>query len=369
MLRRIFIVILLLAAVAAGVYYSRSRPRGEMILTGIVTTDEVIVSSQVQGRLQELHVKQGDLVKKGERIALIQPEQYQADITYFEQTQKQAATQVSVSEASLRFQEEQIASQIAQAEANLVSAAAQVTQLQPDLENARLTFQHEEEAYKRGAESQQVFDQARTNYEAQKARLDTAQKQRDAAQAALTVAKSSLQQLAVQRATIEMNKHQVAAAGAQKDKAAIQMGYTNIDAPIDGIVDQRAAHQGEVVNPAQAIVTLIDPDNLWVRCDIEETYIPNIHLGDQLQVRLPSGETRTGTVFYRAVDADYATQRDVSRTKRDIKTFEVRLRCDNKDRALAVGMTAEVVLPAEKTATPVTTKPATATSQPDLEQQ
>jgi len=50
-------------------------------------------------------------------------------------------------------------------------------------------------------------------------------------------------------------------------------------------------------------------------------------------------------VFYRGVDADYATQRDVSRTKRDIKTFEIRLRCDNRDRRLAVGMTASVTLP------------------------
>jgi hypothetical protein len=50
-------------------------------------------------------------------------------------------------------------------------------------------------------------------------------------------------------------------------------------------------------------------------------------------------------VFYRGVDAGYATQRDVSRTKRDIKTFELRLRVDNADRRLAVGMTAYVVLP------------------------
>ena len=62
-------------------------------------------------------------------------------------------------------------------------------------------------------------------------------------------------------------------------------------------------------------------------------------------VRLPSGARREGVVFYRAVDADYATQRDVSRTKRDIKTFELRLRCDNHDRSLAVGMTAYVTLP------------------------
>ena len=48
-----------------------------------------------------------------------------------------------------------------------------------------------------------------------------------------------------------------------------------------------------------------------------------------MTVRLPSGVERDGTVFYRGVDAAFATQRDVSRTKRDIKTFEVRLRVDN----------------------------------------
>jgi len=110
-------------------------------------------------------------------------------------------------------------------------------------------------------------------------------------------------------------------------------------------VDTRVALQGEVVNAGQAIVTLINQDDLWVRADVEETYIDRIHLGDQLPVKLPSGAVRQGTVYYRSVDADYATQRDVSRTKRDIKTFEIRLRCDNADRSLAVGMTAYVTLP------------------------
>jgi HlyD family secretion protein len=102
---------------------------------------------------------------------------------------------------------------------------------------------------------------------------------------------------------------------------------------------------GEVVNPGQPIVTLINPDDLWVRADIEETYIDRVRLGDKMTIRLPSGDTREGTVFYRGVDAGFATQRDVSRTKRDIKTFEVRLRADNRDRRLAVGMTAYVLLP------------------------
>ena len=72
-----------------------------------------------------------------------------------------------------------------------------------------------------------------------------------------------------------------------------------------------------------------------------------MRIGDTLTVRLPSGEERQGTVFYRGVDAGFATQRDVSRTKRDIKTFEIRLRVDNSDRKLAVGMTAYVMLAQE----------------------
>jgi HlyD family secretion protein len=78
---------------------------------------------------------------------------------------------------------------------------------------------------------------------------------------------------------------------------------------------------------------------------VEETYADLIKMGQNLTVRLPSGAEVTGPVIYKAVEADFATQRDVSRTKRDIKTFQVRLRCDNHDRGLAVGMTAYVTLP------------------------
>ena len=161
----------------------------------------------------------------------------------------------------------------------------------------------------------------------------------------MALARSNTDQVRSRRAALEATRHRLAAAGAQKDKAKVQLDYTEIHAPIDGVVDVRAALPGEVVNPGQGIVTLINPDDLWVRADVEETYIDRIRLGDRLSVRLPSGARREGTVFYRSVDADYATQRDVSRTKRDIKTFEIRLRCDNSDRALAVGMTAYVTMP------------------------
>ena len=105
-----------------------------------------------------------------------------------------------------------------------------------------------------------------------------------------------------------------------------------------------AARPGEVVTPGQAVVTLINPDDLWIRADVEETYIDRVRVGDHIRIRLPSGVELNGTVFYRGADASFATQRDVSRTKRDIKTFEIRLRADNTERRLAVGMTAYVLL-------------------------
>jgi multidrug resistance efflux pump len=174
--------------------------------------------------------------------------------------------------------------------------------------------------------------------------VDSLRHQTIAGEAAVALAQSTRRQVAAKRAALAASRDQHAAAAAQSDRAQVQLDYTQIRAPSDGVVDVRAALPGEVVNPGQGIVTLIDPHQLWVRADVEETYIDSIRIGDQLQVRLPSGAQRTGTVFFRGIDADYATQRDVSRSKRDIKTFEIRLRCDNDDKALAVGMTAYVSL-------------------------
>ncbi|MCL2640238.1 MAG: efflux RND transporter periplasmic adaptor subunit [Phycisphaerales bacterium] len=308
--RLLLLTLVLITITALAIYYAATRPTKSITLTGIVTTDSVIANAQIQGRLDRLYVQQGDIVKANQLLATIQPAQWQADMSFYENSQRQAETQVS------------------QAAANLAAATAQVKEAESDLERDRLTFEREAIAFKEKVESPQAYDQARTAYDAQKAHVETLRKQEAAAKAA-----------------VEATTHQLAAAAAQKDKAKVQLAYTEIRSPVDAIVDVRASMQGEVVNPGQAIVTLINPDDLWVRADVEETYIDQIRLGDKLQVKLPSGRTRTGTVFYRAVDADFATQRDVSRTKRDIKTFEIRLRCDNSDRALAVGMTAYVTLP------------------------
>ena len=345
MKKRLVAILAVLTMAAIGwAAYVHSQP-SVLVLTGIVTTNDVIVSPQIGGQIAQLEVKEGDTVHKDQRIAVIRPDELRADTTYYSSNAAGLASQVRESEAALRFQERQTGEQIKQAEAAVRSFEAQVKAAEADVESARLTFTRTQDLAKKQITSPQELDQARTAFASAQAKVDSLNRQADAQRAAVALARSNAEQVAMRRSQLQANEHMEAAAQAQKTKADVRLHYTEIDAPIDGIVDVRAVRQGEVVTAGQPIVTLINPDDLWVRCDVEETYIDRVRNGDKMRVRLPSGEEREGTVFYRGVDASFATQRDVSRTKRDIKTFEVRLRIDNHDRRLAVGQTAYVLLP------------------------
>ena len=342
---RPLLILLVLGAAGYGIFrYVNQRPTS-LTLTGIVTTNDVIVSPQIAGQIRQLLVDEGDLVKKDQLVAVIVPDELRADIAYYQHSAEGLGSQVKESEAALRYQERQTTDQIHQAEATLAAAQAQQAAAVADLENARLVYERTRDLSQKGVEPVQMLDQTRTAFDAAKARLDSLQKQVDAQRSALALANANAEQISVKRSQLHANQSQQAAANAQRTKADVRLTYTELHAPIDGIVDVRAARTGEVVTPGQPVLSLINPDDLWVRADVEETYVDGVRIGDALTVRLPSGEERQGKVFYRGVDAAFATQRDVSRTKRDIKTFEVRLRVDNRDRRLAVGMTAYVLLP------------------------
>jgi HlyD family secretion protein len=343
-MKRAFLL-LVIAAAAAGVYVYASREPSELVLTGIVTTNDLVVSPQIGGRILKLHVQEGDLVKAGQLVAEISPEELRAESAFATHNVEGYASQITQAQAALRLEERQTDEQIRQAESTLASAEAQQAAATADLEAARLKFERTQNLSREGVAAAQELDQARTGYEAARAKLDALRRQVEAQNATVALARANAEQIAVRRSQVHANEALQEAAVAQRAKADVRLAYTSVTAPIEGIVDVRAAREGEVVNSGQPIVTLINPDDLWVRADVEETYIDRVRNGDRMRVRLPSGAELDGVVFYRGVDAGFATQRDVSRTKRDIKTFEVRLRCDNKDRRLAVGMTAYVLLP------------------------
>jgi multidrug resistance efflux pump len=208
-----------------------------------------------------------------------------------------------------------------------------------------LNYQRTKGLFDQKIDSQQALDQARATFEAQQAHAESLRKQVEVQREAVALARSNEDQTTVRRSQLQAMERQRAAAGAQMSKAQVRLDYTEIHAPIPGVISVLAARQGEVVNIGQPIASIINPDDLWVRADMPETYVDRVRLGDRMQVRFPDGMEREGTVFYRGADADYATQRDVSQSKRDIKTFELRLRVDNSDRRLWPGLTAYVTLP------------------------
>ena len=338
-------ILLLIAAAGYGAYYFFTRPPSSLVLTGIVTTHDVEVSPQIGGRLVTLSVKEGDTVTKGQQLAEIDPGELEAERAFYQHSAAGMESQVQEGEAAVRLQELQLGDQVKQAEATVATAEAQRSAAAADVDRAKVTLDRTRELYKQQLAPAQTMDEARTAYEAAQAKMESVARQVDAARAAVALARSNAEQIAVRKSQLAATQHQLAAVGAQRTKADVRLGFARVVAPVDGIVDVQPARQGEVVTAGQTLLTLINPDDLWVRADIEETYIDRVRMGDTLTVRLPSGEERTGTVFYRRADASFATQRDVSRTKRDIKTFETRLRVDNKDRRLAVGMTVYVLLP------------------------
>ena len=339
------VILGLVAAAGYGAYYFFTRPPSALVLTGIVTTHDVEVSPQIGGRLVSLSVKEGDTVAKGQAIAEIEPGELRAESAFYEHSEEGIASQVKESEAALRLQERQLLDQVKGALSAVATAEAQRDAAKADVERAKVTLDRTRELFKQQLAPAQSMDEARTSYEAAQARMESIARQVDSAKSAVDLARSNAEQVSVRRSQVQTSQHQLAAVGAQRTKADFRLGFTKVIAPIAGIVDVQPAREGEVVTAGQTLVTLINPDDLWVRADIEETYIDRVRIGDTLNVRLPSGEERKATVFYRRADASFATQRDVSRTKRDIKTFETRLRVDNQDRRLAVGMTVYVMLP------------------------
>ena len=314
-------------------------------LTGIVTTNDVLVSSQVAGQIDTLLVTEGDSVARGQLLAVVAPDELRAENEFYTHSALSSTAQVHQAEATLRWQNRQTADRIVQAEANAAAVASQQRAAQADLDMAQLTFQRVEGLTAQGLETSHQLDQARTGLNTAKARLDAAAKQAEAARAAIELARGDAEQNVVRQTQLDGSRQSAAAAAAQRAKAGVRLGYTELRSPVGGVIDVRVARQGEVVSVGQPVLTVVNPDDLWVRADIEESYIDLVRLGDSLSVRFPSGESRRGAVYFRGVDASYATRRDVSRTKRDIKTFEIRLRLDNQDRRMALGMTAYVALP------------------------
>ncbi len=346
--KKFFVLLGVVVLISITVYLAYTPRGNNILLIGVVDGTEVIISPQITGRMIKLTVDEGSEVKKGQLIAELDPSELQAALAQDEANIGSLEAKVNQSAQTLGWTDQQTAASLNQAQATLTSVRAQLEQARANLELDEINNKRTIALFDSGVSTAQDRDTASTTLKAARANVQSLEDQVKAQQAALAVAEANRKQVAVQQADLASTRAQVLQAKALRDQAATQLGYTKVYSPLDGVVSVRVARQGEMVAQGGPIVVVVDVDHLWVRADVEENYIDAIRFGDTMKVQLPSGDIIEGKVFFKGVESDFATQRDVSRTKRDIKTFAIKVAVPNSDRRLFTGMTATVLLPQPK---------------------
>ena len=342
---RIFIIMAVLLVVALAWYFFSTNHTSDLQLIGTVDANEVIVSSRIQGRIASLAVDEGQKVSAGQLVATIEAQDLAA-------ARDAAAATVSGQRYKLAGSRDTEQQTLGDTASQVTAAEAQVRVAKAALAQAQAQYEHQEADTKRavalaqaGVTSEQTRDEMVTSLNAAKAAVDSARENVAAAEASLRTAQANLLQSQAAAKTVAANRADVRNAQEMLDQAQVELGYARVVSPVTGIVNVRAAREGEVVSPATPIITVVDLSQTWVYAPLPETEADAVQLGDKLRVVMPSGASIQGTVIAKSAEAEFATQRDVNRRKRDIRTIQLKLLIDNPGMRFVPGMIADVYVP------------------------
>ncbi len=334
-------------------YLATVRTSGDLLLIGTVDANEVMVSSKIPGRIETLTVDEGQTVQAGQLIAVIESEDLQAARQAAEATASGQKYKLGETVETERQTRGETGSATVNAEAVLQSAKATLAQAQANFEHQQADTSRTVALAQQGIMSAQAKDDAATSLVAAKAAVDAARENVSAAEASLKQARAHELLANVAARTVDETRDQAANARALAEQAKVDLGYSQVYAPVSGKVNVRAARQGEVVAAGAAIVTIMDLSQTWVYAPLPETQADSVQLSDQLRVVMPSGATVQGKVISKASVADFATQRDINGSpKRDIETVQIKLLIDNPGERFVPGMTADVYIPKSKLVKP-----------------
>ncbi len=345
---RVFIILALLTVGSLIWYFVTVRPTGDLQLIGTVDANEVQVSARIPGRIQTLTVKEGDTVQAGQLIAVIESDDLEAALQAAEATAASQSSKLNGTMETERQNSGETSNATVSAEAQVRVAEASLAQAKAQLEHQQADTSRTVALAQQGIMSAQARDEMVTALNAAQAAVNAAQNTLSAAQANLLQARAHQLLTNVSAQTVNSSRADVASARALANQAKIEKSYAEVIAPVSGRINVWAARQGEVVTMGETIVTIMDLTQTWVYAPLPETQADAVQLGDTLRVVMPSGETVNGKVINKATEADFATQRDVSSRKRDIKTIELKLLIDNPGEKFVPGMTAEIYIPKNK---------------------
>ena len=341
---RVFLILGLLTIGSLIWYLVTVRPTGDLQLIGTVDANEVLVGAKIAGRIQTLTVDEGQDVKAGQLIAIIESDDLSAAQRAAEATVSSQRSKLGETVETERQTKGEVSSATVNSEAMVRAARASLAQAQANYEPQQADTSRTVALATQGIMSAQARDDAATSLNAAQAAVDSAKDNVAAAEASLRQARAHEIAATAAARTVDSTRHIVANAQAIAEQAKVQVGYAQVFAPVSGKVNVRAARQGEVVAAGATIVTIMDLSQTWIYAPLPETQADAVQLGDSLRVVMPSGATLQGKIINKSAEADFATQRDVSARKRDIKTVQLKLLIDNPGDRFVPGMTAEVYI-------------------------
>lgn len=321
-------------------YARRSRKSESIRTTGIVEGVEINISTMVPGTISKQCCKEGDAVRKGDTVIELESHDLKASVQGALAAVERAKAEVMVANSVVSGSTANLTS----AEADIENARADVDKTRAQMEESKRHMDRLNALYEQGMISKESFGIAMTEYDtavatynSSRARVAAAISRREAAAAQLRTAESQLTSV---RASVAQSE-------ANLSYAQAKLAQTVIKSPISGTVIFKALEEGEWVSPGMTILTIVDLGSLYIRIDLEETVVGGVALHDNVKATTEGAPDRVlkGTISEIGRYAEFATQRDVTRGRQDIKTFRVKIAIDNPGGFLKPGMTVEVEIP------------------------
>jgi HlyD family secretion protein len=343
------VLVLVALAIAVGAYFARRAaavPANEVRLSGRLESDRTDVASKASGRVIEVTVREGARVHRGQILARLEDDERAAAVAA--STAKLAAAERSAGSAhdepgilGRQLHESELgqgqaaldsAGRVAQAQATLSAARAQLELAQAQAAQARADFELAERDRARadslvrsGDISEQSADQARTRavsaravVAARNASIVAAGRGVESAQAGLELARTTSfnpqiraaqssavrQQIGQSRAQAAGADAQVAAARAERAQALAAAADLIVRSPLDGVVTVRAVEPGAVVAPGRVLLSIIDPNAVYMRGFVPEGEIGRVRVGQHANVFLDSAPNDAFAAHVAAIDAE-----------------------------------------------------------------
>jgi HlyD family secretion protein len=323
MKRLVPILILLAAAVAAGVYFyprltKKPEPANRLTLSGNIEAHESLVSFKVQGRIVELPVEEGQQVEQGALLARLEDADFKQKVRIDESGVTVRESNLALALAGTREQEVKASQQA------VIDAQADLAQKKADNDRAQQLFSKDEI-------TAQERDLAATAVKRSEAALNSAEQRLNEAQEG-----TRKEDVAIARANVDQAK-------ANLGLSRINENYTTLSAPAAGVITVRQAEVGEVTAPGSPIVTLADLDHIWLRAYIAETDLGRIHWGQNATVTTdtyPDKQYR-GHISFISPDAEFTPKSVQTYKERVTLVYRIKIDIDNANHELKPGMPAD----------------------------